>query len=211
MNKKLLSMLAAVAVLATTPALAQKSAEREAKDAAAAAEKAAKDADRARKNADEAAKKANEQKTKLEKAAQDARERAAKATAAQLTYKQQTSEQKLAKDMIGSTVVTKAGDRIGPIEDIIFDTENQIQGVIVGVGGFAGVGEKKIAVRYNALKFSRATDGARVITLDTTRDVLRAAEVYQRLDQPKKASLVSRVRDAAKKATAPAAADKKAN
>jgi sporulation protein YlmC with PRC-barrel domain len=97
-------------------------------------------------------------------------------------YKTQGAQQYLVKDrLIGAKVVNKEGTIIGDIEDVILSANsNEVEGVIMGVGGFLGAGEKKVGVRYSALQFLRK-DGKTVITLpQATKDVLAALVPYER-------------------------------
>jgi hypothetical protein len=111
-------------------------------------------------------------------------------------WKKQKPTQFLAKDrLIGQQVKNKDGVVIGDIEDLIVGDDNQVVGVIMGVGGFLGAGEKKVAVRYKALKFS-AVDGKKSITLPSaTKDVLGALTAYERVAPPK--SMVEKAKDKA--------------
>jgi len=111
-------------------------------------------------------------------------------------WKKQKPTQYLAKDrLIGQPVKNKDGKIIGDIEDVIVGDENKVVGVIMGVGGFLGAGEKKVAVRYRALEFS-SVDGKKVITLPSaTKDVLTALLPYERL-APKK-TLIEKATDKA--------------
>jgi sporulation protein YlmC with PRC-barrel domain len=55
--------------------------------------------------------------------------------------------------LIGRSVMNSAGEILGDIEDIIIDEQGQVVAVVIGVGGFLGIGEKGIGVRYTDLKF----------------------------------------------------------
>jgi hypothetical protein len=46
--------------------------------------------------------------------------------------------------------------------------------VVIDFGGFLGVGSRKIAIDWNAIRF----DGLNRITLDMTRDQVKAAPEY---------------------------------
>jgi sporulation protein YlmC with PRC-barrel domain len=96
-------------------------------------------------------------------------------------FKGQTSSQYLAgEQLIGSKVLNKDGQTIGTISDLIVGSGDKIEGVIVGVGGFLGVGEKKLGVRLGALRISKA-DGKIAITFPAaTKEMLGAVEAYQR-------------------------------
>jgi PRC-barrel domain len=115
-------------------------------------------------------------------------------------WKKQKPTQYLVKDrLIGQQVKNKDGKIVGDIEDVIVGDENKVVGVIMGVGGFLGVGEKKVAVRYRALEFS-AVDGKKVITLPSaTKEVLAALLPYERMAPPK--SLIEKAKDKAQELT----------
>jgi sporulation protein YlmC with PRC-barrel domain len=116
-------------------------------------------------------------------------------------FKRQAEGQYLIRDrLIGAKVTNKDGTIIGDIEDVIISSQTQaIEGIVMGVGGFLGAGEKKVGVRLSALQFS-TKDGKTTISLpQATKEVLAALEPYQRA-QPRK-SLVERTREKAKELT----------
>ena len=96
-------------------------------------------------------------------------------------FKGQTASQYLAgEQLIGVKVLSKDGQTIGTISDLIVGSGDKIEGVILGVGGFLGVGEKKLGVRLSALRISKA-DGKIAITFPAaTKEMLGAVEAYQR-------------------------------
>src|SRR5918998_148134 len=55
--------------------------------------------------------------------------------------------------LMGRNVMNSAGEILGDIEDIIIDEQGKVVAVVIGVGGFLGIGEKGIGVRYTALQF----------------------------------------------------------
>ena len=98
--------------------------------------------------------------------------------------------------LIGKGVRNKDGVVIGDIEDVILNRDGTVVGVIMGVGGLLGVGEKKIGVRITALQITEQ-DGRTVVTLPAaTKEILGALEAYKRA-QPK-AGVVSKTKDAMK-------------
>ena len=109
--------------------------------------------------------------------------------------------QDLAKDrLIGAKVQNKDGQIIGDIEDLLINRFNgQVQGVIMGTGGFLGVGEKRIGVALNALQFTQK-DGKTVVSLPSaSKEVLIALPAFQRAE-PKK-GIVDRTKEKAKELT----------
>ncbi|MGP9766048.1 PRC-barrel domain-containing protein [Halomonas sp. AOP13-D3-9] len=70
---------------------------------------------------------------------------------------------------------------IGTITDLVIDEDGQINAVVVGVGGFLGMGEKNVAIEWDSLELTKAEDGEDyVITVNASEDALEAAEEYHR-------------------------------
>jgi sporulation protein YlmC with PRC-barrel domain len=59
-----------------------------------------------------------------------------------------------ASRLIGTTVVGQNNEAIGDINDVIVDRNGQAVAVVVGVGGFLGIGEKDVAVPFQAVAFT---------------------------------------------------------
>jgi len=112
----------------------------------------------------------------------------------------QAPEQYLAKDvLIGSKVQNSEGKIIGDIEDIVLNDWNRVVGVVMGIGGFLGVAEKRIGVQLGALKFEDK-DGKTVVTLpNVTQATLKAVPAFERM-QPKK-SLLEKAMEKARELT----------
>jgi sporulation protein YlmC with PRC-barrel domain len=84
----------------------------------------------------------------------------------------------LGSRLIGQPVYSSAGDdaeEIGNIDDLVFDENGQIKAVVIGVGGFLGIGEKAVAVDFNTLEFTLAADNTERWVVPTTADALTAA------------------------------------
>lgn len=62
----------------------------------------------------------------------------------------------MASDLIGTRVVGANNESIGDINDVIVDRSGRVMAAVVGVGGFLGIGEKDVAVPFNALEFANA-------------------------------------------------------
>jgi PRC-barrel domain len=56
--------------------------------------------------------------------------------------------------LIGTTVVSTTNESIGDVNDVIVDRNGQAMAVVVGVGGFLGIGEKDVAVPFQSLEFA---------------------------------------------------------
>ena len=55
--------------------------------------------------------------------------------------------------VVGLNVYNEANESLGSINDLLTDKEGNIKAVVIGVGGFLGVGERLIAVPYDKIKF----------------------------------------------------------
>src|SRR5262245_10401152 len=87
--------------------------------------------------------------TKADKTAKTEEAKPAKPVEGQIVLQDQNSI--LASSLIGSTVYTPADETVGDINDVIVGLDGKIQGVVIGVGGFLGLGEKDVAVQMDKL------------------------------------------------------------
>jgi len=122
------------------------------------------------------------------------------------------AEGHLASNLIGESVYNGTGDdakSIGTVNDLVIDTENRVQAIVIGVGGFLGIGQKDVALEYSLVDWAER-DGDQFLVVDTTADALRALPEFDRKAyEPMPADAnVSEVKPATKDdlANAPAAA-----
>jgi sporulation protein YlmC with PRC-barrel domain len=73
---------------------------------------------------------------------------------------QQQSGEMLAEDIIGANVRNAQNESIGSVSDLILDQNGQLKGAVISVGGFLGIGDKKVAVPWNAVKVGTAPTAA---------------------------------------------------
>ena len=81
--------------------------------------------------------------------------------------------------ILGRQVRSKADENIGRIVDVIVDRSGQVRAAVIDFGGFLGIGNRKIAVDWDALDFAATDDKREVVTLGLTRDQLKAAPQYK--------------------------------
>ena len=58
-----------------------------------------------------------------------------------------------ASKLIGLNVYNEANEKLGDINELILDKNGKVNAVVIGVGGFLGMGEHDIAVTMDKLKF----------------------------------------------------------
>lgn len=69
-------------------------------------------------------------------------------------------------------------DRIGDINNLVVAKDGSIEAVIIGVGGFLGMGEKNVAVPFDSLTWSTDANGKQTAYLDTTEQQLKNAPSF---------------------------------
>jgi len=74
-------------------------------------------------------------------------------------------------------------NKVGEIKDMLLDREGRVQAVIVSVGGFLGVGEKDVAVAFDAIQPIQR-ESKWWLTMNASKDQLRAAPGF-RFDRSK--------------------------
>lgn len=84
-------------------------------------------------------------------------------------------------ELIGETVSSKEDDEeIGAVKDLIVDEDGSVIGVTVGIGGFLGIGDKTVAIAWDALELSGdQRDGGYDIRVDADRESLSQAVEYE--------------------------------
>jgi len=85
-----------------------------------------------------------------------------------------------ADQIMGSDVMTIGDENVGPVNDLIFDNDGQIIAVVVGVGGFLGMGEKDVAISWDSV--TRSAQDRDQLRVNATRDDLRAAPEFKSED-----------------------------
>ena len=58
-----------------------------------------------------------------------------------------------ASKLMGLDVYNEANEKLGDVNELILDKDGKINAVVIGVGGFLGMGEHDIAVSMDKLKF----------------------------------------------------------
>jgi sporulation protein YlmC with PRC-barrel domain len=91
---------------------------------------------------------------------------------------QQDADDVLASTLIGTSVQNGAGESLGSINDVALSTDGQVDVIVIGVGGFLGIGEKNVGVAFDAIEKSTDADGNAILVLDASAEELEAAPAF---------------------------------
>ena len=69
--------------------------------------------------------------------------------------------------------------KIGEIMDVLVDKDGKIVALMVGVGGFLGMGEKDVAIPFHAVQFKTKDNNKWWPVVNATKDALKAAPGYK--------------------------------
>lgn len=94
---------------------------------------------------------------------------------------EQAAEEDLASNWIGKSLYNAADENLGDVNDILLDKNGAVRAVIIGVGGFLGIGEKQVAVNFNAIEPRTDEDGDVTLYLNATKEQLEAAPEFKTL------------------------------
>jgi sporulation protein YlmC with PRC-barrel domain len=79
-----------------------------------------------------------------------------------------------ASKLVGAKVYDRDNRSIGTVKDVVLDKSGKVDSVVIGVGGFLGVGDKNVAISMSDIKF----DNNR-LTLDRSKEQLQQAANYR--------------------------------
>lgn len=83
-----------------------------------------------------------------------------------------------AEEMVGTTVYGADDANIGEIGDIVMTADGKVDAYIIDVGGFLGMGEKKVAVGSDNLAFMVDQDGKKYLYTTFTKQQLDKQPAY---------------------------------
>jgi len=94
--------------------------------------------------------------------------------------------------IVGRAVTNTQGEKLGDVEDLLMDASGRVQQIVLGVGGFLGLGEKHVAIDFDKLVIKPQTDGTMALAVtmaaqeirDAAPWVGRARHGVNRLDGP---------------------------
>lgn len=80
--------------------------------------------------------------------------------------------------VLGRDIRTRGEEDMGRIIDILSDRSGKVQAAVVELGGFLGIGTRKIVVEWSVLTFEAKGKRPQII-LEMGRDQLRTAPEYK--------------------------------
>jgi sporulation protein YlmC with PRC-barrel domain len=83
------------------------------------------------------------------------------------------------QSILGRQVLSNAGEDMGRVIDIVVDRTGQVRAAVIDFGGFLGLGNRKVAIDWGALRFAPTGSKSDRITVELTRDQIRAAAEYR--------------------------------
>ena len=97
-----------------------------------------------------------------------------------------TDKDNLATEIIGKQVYSSSAadaEHIGDVNNLVIGEGGDVAAVVIGVGGFLGIGEKNVAVNYAELEWVTAEDGSERFVLNTTKEALETAPDFETIDE----------------------------
>jgi hypothetical protein len=89
------------------------------------------------------------------------------------------AKDELSSKAVGLDVYTNANQNIGAIKDVAYNGES-VNGYVIGVGGFLGIGDHYVAIRPSAVELSYdAKDKKWHASMDANADQLKAAPEFK--------------------------------
>jgi sporulation protein YlmC with PRC-barrel domain len=59
-----------------------------------------------------------------------------------------------ASKLVGVNIYNEQNDKIGEVDDVIVNSSGKVDGVVVSVGGFLGMGEHDVMMKLDQIKFA---------------------------------------------------------
>jgi hypothetical protein len=106
----------------------------------------------------------------------------------------QSEGQWLTSRVVGTTVVSAGNETIGDVSDVVIGRDGRTVALVIGVGGFLGIGEKTVAVPLDRVEMQPTLTGAATpeggrrtpdkVVLRATRSDLQAAPEFHPTPRP---------------------------
>ena len=81
-----------------------------------------------------------------------------------------------AESLIGATVFSPEGDKVGTVKDILFDTSGKATGLVLSVGGIMGLGAKSVGLTWEEVDVQ---PDPKLLQVKYSEDQLEAAPAFK--------------------------------
>lgn len=82
-------------------------------------------------------------------------------------------------EAVGQPVYNKGNERIGEVEELLINGEGRVFAAVVAVGGFLGIGERRVALSYSAFQMTRDANGKSRLVVNVDKASLEKAPAYE--------------------------------
>lgn len=79
------------------------------------------------------------------------------------------------KSLLGQSVYNDAGDKVGKVEDLIISPDKSVSYVIIGAGGFIGIGRHDVAIPVAQIQ----DNGGKLMMPEATKDMVKAMPQFE--------------------------------
>lgn len=88
----------------------------------------------------------------------------------------QSADELRADSLIGMSVYSTTGDKVGEVKDILFDESGQATGMVLSVGGVLGLGAKSVGLNWGEIDLRPEAD---MVKVQYSKEQLEAAPDFQ--------------------------------
>ena len=81
-------------------------------------------------------------------------------------------------DWYKQSVYDRSDNKIGEIVDLLVDHDGKNVAIMISAGGFLGIGDKTVAVPFNAVRFRKKDNNWQPV-MNTTKDALKSAKGFK--------------------------------
>lgn len=81
-----------------------------------------------------------------------------------------------AENLIGTTVFSPEGEKVGVVKDILFDTSGKATGLVLSVGGIMGLGAKSVGLTWDEVDVQPQP---KLLQVNYTEEQLEAAPTFK--------------------------------
>ncbi len=101
------------------------------------------------------------------------------ATDEEVFIAEQASEEGLVSNWDGEAIYNASDENLGSVDDLLLTEDGQIKAVVVGVGGFLGIGKKSVAIAIDAIEPRTDENGDLSLYVTASAEQLDGAPTFK--------------------------------